>query len=252
MHHRTVLITGGSRGIGAALAVSLAQEGAALVGIHYARDSAAAEAVAERVNEAGASSVLIRADLTDGAAGAALLAKRWREEVRRHGARGTDVLVSNAGINGAQSLSELDEGTVSRVFNVNLVAPLMLLHHLSDHINDHGRVIGISSGYARIAAPTHVAYTASKAGLETAFRAIAVELAERDITVNTVRPGVIDTDINADWINEPGARDAVASTAALGRVGQPEDVADIVAFRASNSSRWMTGQALDATGGTYL
>lgn len=252
MRHRTALITGGSRGIGAAVAVALAQGGATLVGIHYARDSTAAEAVVERVNEAGASGVLIRADLAEGAPGAAHLATHWRDEVRRHDARGTDVLVSNAGINGAQSLSELDEGTVARVVNVNLVAPLMLVHHLSDHINDHGRVIGISSGFARIAAPTHVAYTASKAGLEAAFRAIAAELAERDITVNTVRPGVIDTDINADWINEPGARDAVAAAAVLRRVGQPDDVADIVAFLASHSSRWMTGQSLDATGGTQL
>lgn len=249
---QTVLVTGASRGIGAAVAVALAQRGATLVGIHYANDSVAAGAVARRVKEAGASSVLIRADLRDGAPGAALLAKRWRDEVRRHGAAGTDVLVSNAGINGAQSLGELDEDTVSRVLNVNLVAPLMLLHHLSDHINDQGRVIGISSGYARIAAPTHVAYTASKAGLEAAFRAITVELAQRGITVNTVRPGVIDTDINADWIDEPGARDAVAAAAALQRVGQPDDVADIVGFLAGNSSRWMTGQSLDATGGTHL
>lgn len=252
MSHRTVLVTGGSRGIGAAVAVALAEGGATLVGIHYASDSAAAEAVARRVKEAGASCVLVRADLSDGGTGAALLAKSWRDEVRRHGALGTDILVSNAGINGAQSLRELDEGTVSRVLNVNLVAPLMLLHHLSDHLNDYGRVIGISSGFARIAAPTHVAYTASKAGLEAAFRAVAVELAQRDITVNTVRPGVIDTDINADWINEPGARESVAGTAALRRVGQPDDVADIVAFLASDSSRWMTGQSLDATGGTHL
>lgn len=252
MRRRTALVTGASRGIGAAIAVALARQGVGVVGIHYAADAAAAQAVAREVERHGAAPVVLQADFSEGAAAADSLADAWRKEVQRHGLGGTDVLVSNAGINGAQALDELTGDVVGRVLTVNLAVPLMLLHHLSPHLSEGARVIGVSSGYARIAAPTHVAYSAAKAGLEAAFTAVAVELGKRSITVNTVRPGVIDTDINAEWIDEPGAREAVAAESALGRVGQPRDVADIVAFLAGESSRWITGQSLDATGGVRL
>ena len=252
MTRSTALITGASRGIGAATAVALGRDGISLVGLHYGHDRAAAEATAERVRALGAAVVLIQADLTEGEAASAKIAQEWTRSVSEHGFAGTDVLVSNAGINGAQTLTELDPGTYARVQAINLTAPLFLLHHLASSLNDNGRVIAVSTGYTRIAAPTHLAYTASKAGLEGVLRAVSPELARRGITVNSVAPGIIDTDLNADWINAPGARAGAAEVSAFGRIGTPEDVADIISYLASDAARWITGQTIDATGGSSL
>ena len=193
--------------------------------------------------------MLIQADLTEGEAASAKIAQEWTHAVSEHGFAGTDVLVSNAGINGAH---ELDPDTYARVQAINLTAPLFLLHHLVSSLNDNGRVIAVSTGYTRIAAPTHLAYTASKAGLEGVLRAVSPELARRGITVNSVAPGIIDTDLNADWINAPGARAGAAEVSAFGRIGTPEDVADIISYLASDAARWITGQTIDATGGSRL
>ncbi|QVQ50897.1 SDR family oxidoreductase [Spiractinospora alimapuensis] len=252
MSRSTALVTGASRGIGSATAAALARDGVSLIGIHFGRDRSAGERTAERVLSHGATPVLIQADLAEGETAAAAIAAEWKRAVAENGFTGTDVFVSNAGINGAQVLSDLDPETYARVQAVNLTAPLFLLHHLSASLNDDGRVIAVSTGYTRVAAPTHLAYTASKAGLEGVMRAVAPELAQRGITVNTVAPGIIDTDLNADWIDAPGARDGAAAVSAFGRVGTPEDVADVISYLASDRARWVTAQTVDATGGSRL
>lgn len=252
MTRSTALITGASRGIGAATAAALARDGVALIGIHFGHDRSAAERTAERVREHGATPILIRADLADGEAAAAAIAREWTSAVAENGFTGTDILVSNEGINGAQVLSDLDPETYARVQAVNLTAPLFLLHHLAGSLNDNGRVVAVSTGYTTVAAPTHLAYTASKAGLEGALHAVSPELAKRGITVNSVAPGIIDTDLNADWIDAPGARDGAAQVSAFGRIGTPEDVADIISYLAGDGARWITGQTIDATGGSSL
>ncbi len=196
--------------------------------------------------------MLIQADLADGERAAAQIARTWTAALDEQGRSGTDILVSNAGINGAQVLADLDAATYARVQAVNLTAPLFLLHHLAGSLNDGGRVIAVSTGYTRVSAPTHLAYTASKAGLEGVLRAVAPELAERGITVNSVAPGIIDTDLNADWIDAPGARDAAAALSAFGRLGTPEDVADVISFLAGDGARWVTAQTVDVTGGSRL
>ncbi|MGP5039582.1 SDR family NAD(P)-dependent oxidoreductase [Corynebacterium variabile] len=252
MTRHTALITGATRGIGAATAAALARDGIELIGLHYGHDESAAERTAAQIRSLGTTPVLIQSDLTAGADAASAITEQWKDAVEAHGHHGTDILVSNAGINGAQVLSELDVETYARVQAVNLTAPLFLLHNLADHLNNDGRVIAVSTGYTTVAAPTHLAYTASKCGLEGVLHAVSPELAQRGITVNSVAPGIIDTDLNADWINAPGARDGAAQVSAFGRIGTPEDVADIISFLAGDRARWITGQTVDASGGSSL
>lgn len=252
--HTIALVTGSSRGIGRAVAVRLAADGADVIGVHYATDAEAGEETAEQVAAAGAKPVLLQADLAvDAPRTAASLATSFLDEVERlTGERTVDVLVNNAGIGGPQSLGTIDADTYQRVIDVNLTAPIFLIQALAPHIRHGGRVVNVSTGYTRIAAPTHPVYAAAKAALNTLGLALAPTLAANDVTINAVMPGVIDTDMNADWLDEAGARDHAAQLSVFGRVGTVDDVAQLVGYLASEGARWTTGQVIDVTGGSAL
>ena len=237
------LVTGASRGIGRAIAVGLAEDGAEVVGIHYAANRAAASQTAALVAAAGAKPVLIEAPLdVDGIAGARRVAAGWEGDL--------DVLVNNAGITSKQPFGEIDEETYRRVVEINLTAPLFLIQELAPRLREGGRIVNITTGYTRIAAPDHSAYAAAKAGLNNLSRALAPVFGPRGITVNAVMPGIIDTDMNADWL--PEGRAQAAAYSVFNRVGTPEDVALVVRHLASDAGRWVSGQAIDATGGSLL
>ena len=237
------LVTGASRGIGRAIAVGLAEDGAETVGIHYATNRAAAEHAADLVATAGAKPVLIEAPLDgDGVAAARRIAAVWEG--------GLDVLVNNAGINGNQPLGEIDPETYRRVVEVNLTAPLFLIQEFAPRLRAGGRVVNISTGYTRIAAPTHPVYAATKAALNNLGLALAPVFGPRGITINAVMPGIIDTDINADWLSDNRA--GAAAISVFNRVGTVEDIALVVRHLASDAGRWVTGQVVDATGGSAL
>jgi NAD(P)-dependent dehydrogenase (short-subunit alcohol dehydrogenase family) len=237
------LVTGASRGIGRAIAVGLAQDGAEVVGIHYASNHEAARRTAELVTEAGAEPVLIEAPLdVDGVAAAHRIAARWEGEL--------DVLVNNAGINGRQPFGEIDAETYRRIVEVNLTAPLFLIQEFAPRLREGGRIVNISTGYTRVAAPTHPAYAAAKAALNNLGLALAPVFGPRGITINAVMPGIVETDMNADWL--PEGREQAAALSVFNRVGTVEDVALVVRHLASDGGRWITGQVIDATGGSAL
>jgi 3-oxoacyl-[acyl-carrier protein] reductase len=237
------LVTGASRGIGRAIAVGLAEDGAEKVGIHHASNRAAAEQTAELVAKAGAKPVLIEAPLDgDAIAAARRIADEWDGEL--------DVLVNNAGINGNQPLGEIDAATYRRVVEVNLTAPLFLIQEFAPRLRDGGRIVNITTGFTRIAAPTHPVLAATKAAINNLTLAFAPVFGPRGITINAVMPGIVDTDINADWL--PEGRAGAAAVSVFNRVGEPEDIALVVRHLASESGRWVTGQAIDATGGSQL
>ncbi|GAA2057638.1 A-factor type gamma-butyrolactone 6-reductase ScbB [Catenulispora yoronensis] len=245
---KNALVTGGSRGIGRAIAERLARDGATVV-FSYARDEAAAAEVTSRITAAGGQAVAVEAEF--GTRGDA--ARLWAAYDAATGHAGVDIVVNNAGIGRSSDISALTEDEFDDVFAVNVRAPFFIAQGTLSRIRDHGRVINISSGAGRLALPELIAYGATKAALDNLTLNLAKVLGPRGITVNSVAPGIVDTDVNASWLRgNQEAQAHAASLAALGRVGEPEDIADVVAFLASTDGRWVTGRVVDATGGAGL
>ncbi|MCZ9354176.1 SDR family oxidoreductase [Streptomyces mutabilis] len=242
---RTALVTGASRGIGRGIAERLSRDGAR-VAVHYGRNGAAARETVAAIEAAGGSAFAIRADLRAPGAAEAL----W-EEFDRH-ADGVDVLVNNAGIGNTRPIAEIGEEEYDAVFAVNVKAPFFILKHGMDRLRDHGRVVNISSGLARTAVmPDNVAYAMTKGALDVLSRDLSKVLGARGITVNSVAPGIIETDNTAELLHgSADGWDRAAALSALGGVGAPAEVADVVAFLASHEGRWVTGSWVDATGGS--
>ncbi|MFC6665910.1 SDR family NAD(P)-dependent oxidoreductase [Deinococcus radiopugnans] len=164
-----------------------------------------------------------------------------------------NVLVNNAGIARRGEIEQLSDEDFDRQHQVNTRSPYMILKHGLGRLSDGGRIVNLSSSTTHIAYPDLLAYGMSKAAIDALTHTLAQQLGPRGITVNAVAPGVVDTNINADWLqNNPEAQQYVGSQAALGRVAQPNDIADVVAFLASDSGRWITGQTIVATGGAHL
>ncbi|MFG1755405.1 SDR family oxidoreductase [Streptosporangium sandarakinum] len=215
--------------------------------VHYGRDEVAAKETVEAITGAGGRAFAVRAEL--GVPGDVdTLFAALEPEID-----GLDILVNNAGVNASASIEELTPELYDRVYAVNVKAPLFIIQRALPLMRDGGRIVNITSGVTRIALPGTIAYTGTKGAIEVMGRTLAKQLGPRGITVNSVAPGFVDTDINADWLRgDPEAQAYAAGFAALGRVGTPEDVADVVAFVTSADARWVTGTTLDATGGSAL
>lgn len=245
---KTALVTGASRGIGRAIAVELARAGAR-VAVHYNANTQAAKETVTAIEAEGGAAFTVQADLAEPGAADALidaLAAELRGEP-------LDILVNNAGIGAFGGISTVTEADYDRAFAVNTKSLFFITRRALELIPDGGRIINTGSGVTRIAFPDGIAYAMAKGAVDTFTLALAAELGPRGITVNTVAPGIIDTDINASWLRgNAEAEAAAAARAALGRVGQPEDVAGPVLFLASEAGRWTTGQVIDATGGGHL
>jgi 3-oxoacyl-[acyl-carrier protein] reductase len=240
----TALVTGGSRGIGRAIAERLARDGAT-VAITYATNCAAADDVVARIHAEGGQAVALRAEL--GAHDDA--AQLWSAfDAALPGGR-VDIIVNNAGISCYADISALTEDDFDRVFAVNVRSPFFIVQHGLSRIPDGGRIINISSGAARLALPGAIAYGSTKAALDTFTLNLAKQLGPRRITVNSLAPGITDTEMNASWLRgNPEAESDAAALAALGRVGTSADIADIVAFLASDDARWITGRVVCSSG----
>lgn len=249
---RTALVTGASRGIGRAVARRLASDGA-FVAVHYGSNEGAAKQTVAAIEDTGGAAVAVQAEL--GAPGDAdRLYAAWESALARRGVPAElDILVNNAAVAVAKPIEAVTEAEFDRLFAVNVRAPFFVVRQGLGRLRDGGRIINLSSGVTRHAAPEIIAYSMTKGALDVFTMTLAKQLGARGITVNAVAPGVIDTDMNASWLrDDPKAQQRVARAAALGRHGQPEDVADVVAFLASPDARWITGQYLDATGGSGL
>ncbi|MFI6151477.1 SDR family oxidoreductase [Kitasatospora sp. NPDC051170] len=247
---RTALVTGGSRGIGRAVALRLARDGA-LVAVHYGGDAEAAAKTVAMIGEAGGRAFAVQAAFGSGGA-VDVLFEGLAAGLADHGAEGLDILVNNAGVHSAASIGQLTEAELERVLAVNLSTPIFVIQRALPLLRDGGRIVNVGSAATRIANHLQIAYTVSKAALAALGSSLANDLGRRGITVNTVEPGVVRTDMTAGWTGSAEALAGLASITALGRIGEPEDVADVVGFLAGPQGRWVTGQILDASGGTWL
>lgn len=247
---KTALVTGASRGIGRAIAQRLAGEGA-VVAVHYGSNSEAARETVTAIEKDGGRAFAVRAEFgTDG--DVETLAAGLLSGLREHAGRDRlDVLVNNAATVSFSTLEQLTPAEFDRLVAVNTKAPLFLVKRLLPVLSDGGRIVSVSTLAARTAVPA-VAYVMSKGALDIMGRSLAVELGHRGVTVNTVAPGITDTDVFASLRESPEAQAGVRAATALGRVGRPDDIADVVAFLASDRARWITGQVIDATGGLAL
>jgi 3-oxoacyl-[acyl-carrier protein] reductase len=240
---KTALVTGASRGIGRAIALRLGRDGAR-VAVHYGRDEAAAKEVVAAIGEDRAFAV--RAELSAPDAAEVLV-----DEVASR-FDGLDILVNNAAIGASSDLEHTTLEEFNQIFAVNVRSPFFIVQRALPLLRDGGRIINISSGVTRIAMPEIITYSLTKGAIDAFSHTLAEQLGERGITVNTVAPGVVETDNTAPMLSEPGVMEAWSARSALGRVGRPEDIADVVAFVASDDARWMTGDWIDVTGGSDL
>jgi NAD(P)-dependent dehydrogenase (short-subunit alcohol dehydrogenase family) len=250
---KTALVTGASRGIGRAIASALAEAGAHVL-VHYGRSRQEAESLVACLHSKGGRADAIGADLL-APDGATLLAKQVRSILV--GNR-LDVLVLNAGITKAARIADYTVEDLDDLFAVNVRSPFFLVQQLLPVLVEGSNVIAISSAQARTVAgkpglenPSILAYAATKGALETLVKNWAAILGPRGIRVNAVAPGVIDTDMSNFTKTEAG-REVALGMQALKRIGKPEDVADVVAFLASDAARWITGASIPVDGGSKL
>ena len=252
LQNKTALVTGASRGIGRATASALAGAGARVL-VHYGRSAQEAESLVSEIETKGGHANAIAADL--GAPdGSALLTKQVRSIVGNR----LDVLVLNAGISKAARIADYTVEDFDTLFATNVRSPFFLVQQLLPILGEGSNIIVVSSigahavvGKPGLDNPSLLAYTSTKGALETLVKNWAAILGPQGIRVNAVAPGVIDTDMSNFAKTEAG-REATLGMQALKRIGKPEDVADVVAFLASNGARWITGASIPVDGGSKL
>jgi 3-oxoacyl-[acyl-carrier protein] reductase len=251
-HNKTALVTGASRGIGRATAAALARAGAKVL-VHYSRSAREAESLVSEIQTEGGLANAISADLGT-PNGAALLAKQVRSIVGDQ----LDVLVLNAGISKAARLADYTVEDFDNLFATNVRSPFFLVQQLLPILGEGSNVIAVSSigshavvGKPGVDNPSLLAYGSTKGALEALVKNWAAILGPQGIRVNAVAPGVIDTDMSNFTKTEAGS-EAALGMQALKRIGKPEDVADVVAFLASEAARWITGASIPVDGGSKL
>ncbi|MFD8571764.1 SDR family oxidoreductase [Streptomyces sp. NPDC059639] len=246
---KTALVTGSSRGIGRATAVRLARDGA-LVAVHCSSRQDAAEETVATIEKEGGRAFAVRAELGVPGDVDELFGGLEDALTERTGSTRLDILVNNAGVMGGVAPEQTTPDDFDRIIAVNAKAPFFLIQRALENLPNGGRIINISSGLTRCANPSEIAYAMSKGAVEQLALHFARLLGPRRITINSVAPGI--TRNGSPVFDMPQAVEEMAGLSAFHRVGEPEDIADVVAFLASDEARWVTGSFVDATGGTLL
>src|SRR5467141_2655270 len=250
LHNKTALVTGASRGIGRATALALAETGAHVL-VHYGRSAEEAQSLVESIHSKGGRADAITADLAT-PDGATSLAKEARSIV---GDR-LDILVANAGVSKSATIKDHTAEDFDNLFATNVRSPFFLVQQLLPIFGQGSNIVLISSLAARavVGKPdlenrSILLYASTKGAIATLVKNWAAMLGSRGIRVNAVAPGVIDTDMSNFTKTEAG-REATLAMQALKRIGKPDDIADVVAFLASDGARWITGASIPVDGGS--
>src|SRR5271169_6174162 len=241
---KVAIVTGASKGIGAGIAKGLGAAGAAVV-VNYASSKEGADRVVAEITGKGGKAVAVQGDVSK----AADVRRLFAETKRAFGA--PNVLVNNAGIFAFEPLETVTEDEFHRQFNTNVLAPILTIQEALKHFGpDGGSVINISSVVSTGAVPNSVVYSATKGAVDSIARVLGNELGARKIRVNTIAPGGVETEgtHKAGFIGSEFEKQLVADTP-LGRIGQPDDIAGVAVFLASDNARWLTGEWITASGG---
>jgi 3-oxoacyl-[acyl-carrier protein] reductase len=242
---KTALVTGASRGMGRATALSLAKAGAQVL-VHYSSGVAEAKSVVEEIRAAGGRAESVNSDLAN-PDGPHQLAKQVRSIV---GDR-LDILVANAGVAVSATIEDTSLEDFDRLFAVNVRAPYFLVQQLLPILGKGSSIILVSSLAAHATVGTLSAYAATKGAIDTLVKHFASALGERGVRVNAVAPGVVNTDMSK-FVRSDAGRDFTLGIQALKRVAQPDDVGDVIVFLASEASRWISGDTIRVDGGSKL
>jgi 3-oxoacyl-[acyl-carrier protein] reductase len=245
LSNKIALVTGASRGIGRATARTLAAAGARVI-VHYGNAAGEAESLVAEIRGAGGKADAVGADLAapDGA-------HKLATEVRKLIGDRLDILVANAGVATAASIEDQTVEEFDRMFAVNVRAPFFLVQQLLPVLGEGSSVVLLSSLAARASVGVLPAYSATKGAIDTLVKHFGALLGPRGIRVNAVAPGVIDTDMSS-FVRSDEGRNYTLSIQALQRIGHADDVADVIAFLASDASRWVTGDTIQAGGGSKI
>jgi 3-oxoacyl-[acyl-carrier protein] reductase len=241
---KVAIVTGASKGIGAGIAKGMAEAGAAVV-VNYASSKEGADRVVSEITGKGGKAIAIQGDVSK----AADVKRLFAETKRAFGA--PDVLVNNAGIFAFDPLEAVTEDEFHREFNTNVLGPILTIQEALNHFGaEGGSVINISSVVSTSALPNSVVYSATKGAVDSLARVLGTELAARKIRVNTIAPGGVETEgtHSVGMIGSDFEKKIVADTP-MGRLGQPEDIARVAVFLASDNARWLTGERIAASGG---
>lgn len=250
--NKIAVVTGGSRGIGKAIVLSLAQKGIDIVFTYKSNEAAAAQVIKE-VNSLGQKAKAFQLDsgsFSSFNAFANTLSHYLNDEYQKNS---FDFLINNAGIGLYGSVADTTEETFDAVMNVNFKGVYFLTQKLLPLLNDGGSIVNVSSTLTRICAPNVSVYASVKSAVETYTKYLANELGKRKITANVVAPGATATDFaDGGTKNNEERRKLTASGTALGRVGEPEDIGGVVAFLCTEESKWVNAQRIEASGGAKL
>ena len=240
LENKVLLITGASRGIGAAIAQAAAQAGAQVV-VNYAGKQADADAVVAAIAQAGGQALAVQADVSQPAD----VKRLFAAAIARFGR--VDALVNNAGIMDLAPLKDTTDEMFQRTLAINVTGVFNTLREAATQLAEGGSIINFSSSVTRLLLPTYAAYCASKGAVEQLTRVFAKEMGPRNITVNSVSPGPVNTELFTKGKPQE-VIDRLAGMAAFNRIGEPQDIADAVLFLASDQARWISGQNLGANG----
>ncbi|WP_374603255.1 SDR family NAD(P)-dependent oxidoreductase [Niveibacterium sp.] len=252
MTRKIALITGGSRGLGRNAALKLAARGVDIILTYRSQQTEADAAVAE-IEALGARAVALRLDVADSTSFAAFAAEIRSQLQTRWQRDRFDYLFNNAGAGVHAGFAETTEAQFDKMMAIHLKGVFFLTQAMLPLIADGGRILNVSSGLARFALPGYAAYAAMKGAVEVLTRYLAKELGPRGIAVNVLAPGAIETDFGGGAVRDNAQLNAfVASQTALGRVGQPDDIGDLVAALFSDDARWVNAQRIEASGGMFV